>query len=140
MLAYTGGVYRLDSGTVHLHQVEEKTMNKLTNTLGFAALGLAIAVLPAQSADRIITKTTVVQYADLNLGNPAGARALYTRIQAAARSLCSPARRDHRACVNDAVSEAVSRLNLPLVSALHHGKHTQGSSDFASGLTATAPR
>jgi UrcA family protein len=121
-------------------------MNKLTNILGFAALGLAIAALPVQSADRIVTRTTVVKYSDLNLGNPAGVRALYTRIQAAARTLCAPAdvprvvaRSEHRVCVNDAVSDAVSRVNHPLVSALHRGRHTQASTDFAFGPIATAP-
>jgi UrcA family protein len=106
-------------------------MIKLTKILAFGAFGLAIATLPAQGADKTITRTAVVKYADLNLAKTAGARALYSRIEGAAARLCGPvnvgavgAWRDYHTCIRDAVGDAVSRVNSPMLSDLHRD-HTR---------------
>ena len=69
-----------------------------------------------------------VSYADLNLSNPAGADALYGRIKHAAKQACGyegsslADRRLWRICVNEAVGDAVGRVNSPLLTAAHSGK------------------
>jgi UrcA family protein len=106
---------------------KETTMTKLTKILGFGAFALTIATLPAQSADRLVTHSAVVTYSDLDLSNTAGARTLYRRIENTASRLCGPANgsglaasREYRTCVQNAVGGAVSQLNRPMVSDLHH--------------------
>lgn len=92
-----------------------------------AAIGLAFgasAVL-ADSTSREL-RTTQVEYGDLDLTQPAGAAALYRRIEAAARDVCdSPDLRDLRrsqlaeACISRAIAEAVESVNRPTLTTLH---------------------
>ena len=68
-----------------------------------------------------------VVYSDLNLSTPAGVKALYSRIQAAAVHYCEPARittgtritSGYDLCVRDAVALAVRKVNVPGLTALH---------------------
>jgi UrcA family protein len=78
-----------------------------------------------------------ISFADLNLTNPAGAKALLRRIRSAAGNLCQPewddifdSYRSYGACVKEATDTAVAHLGSPLVTALN------GRSDQ---LAATAP-
>jgi UrcA family protein len=110
---------------------QETHMNKLNTLITLATLAFAFVTLPAQAADSTITKSTTVKFADLDLSKPEGARTLYTRIQAAARQVCSPAnlpgvvaKQNYRQCYDKAVNDAVGAVNRPLLSALHH---TNGS-------------
>jgi UrcA family protein len=67
-----------------------------------------------------------VSYADLDLTADAGVRTLYRRLQAAARQVCS-AYAGHqiektmrrRACYSQALSEAVTKVNVEMLSVLH---------------------
>ncbi len=61
--------------------------------------------------------TRIVSYADLDISKPAGAKALYRRIAAAAQQVCvldikdlGAAQRD-RACIQQAVDTAVKGVN-----------------------------
>lgn len=101
-------------------------MNKLTKILGSGVFGLATVVLPAQGADKVITRSSVVQYSDLDLSKPAGVRTLYLRIKDTATELCGPANvhgfpafLEYRACVRKAVDDAVGVVNRPMLSDLH---------------------
>ena len=73
-----------------------------------------------------------VSYGDLNLGNRDGATALYRRIPSAAEHVCSPlysrqlALQKHwHECMDNAVSDAVSSVNHPMLTVLanQHGIH-----------------
>jgi UrcA family protein len=72
-------------------------------------------------------KSATVRIADLNLSLPADAAALYQRIRRAARNVCgdglaggSPlASSLDWDCVRDAVASAVTRVNQPLLTAVH---------------------
>jgi UrcA family protein len=76
-------------------------------------------------------RTETVRFADLNVGAPAGAEALYGRIHAAARRVCEQPTRDLagiRSCVTKAESEAIGKLSLPLLTAYYEkktGNHPQ---------------
>lgn len=94
--------------------------------LGFGA-GSATAAGP--SNDQPVgdgAKEYVVRFADLDLSKMAGATALYFRLQRAARAVCDPLESrelafatKHRACMDQAVTSAVARINRPLLSEYH---------------------
>jgi len=68
-----------------------------------------------------------VKYGDLDLSNTAGAASLYSRIQAAARSVCEPAiytgARDSllisRSCMDQSIARAVADVNAPTLTSYH---------------------
>jgi UrcA family protein len=77
-------------------------------------------VLNAAYADEA-PKTLTVQFADLDLSNDAGAATLFNRIKGAATRVCSAHsggttlrdKRQHAACVDFALSNAVARVDRP---------------------------
>ncbi len=112
-------------------------MNKLSATTQLsclvAAAIFAIAAPGAASADIASDQPqspgTVVKYADLNVATTQGALTLYSRIHFAALGECS--RFDHgdassklhkQTCVKQAIQDAVTRANLPALSAVYVAK------------------
>jgi UrcA family protein len=102
------------------------------STFGYAAAACLMCVLLSfnvHAADQVRSET--VKFADLNLGSPAGVEALYARIHAAARRVCDQpngAMWDYTACVTKAQSDAVAKVNLPLLTELFEkktGNHPQ---------------
>ena len=108
---------------------------KILNAALLAALAFsAIAPAYAQATEEIVvtgtkarqapgteTRSKKVSYADLDLSKPAGVKALYSRIQGAAKDVCSPeptvgdisARKDYDNCVSHAVDTAVAQVGNP---------------------------
>ena len=84
---------------------------------GFAAV--------ATAADFMEVRSVTVQYGDLNLSNPQGAAALYSRIAWAAHEVCDPSsfdlasRASARMCVNKAIADAVTRVGHPELIAIY---------------------
>jgi UrcA family protein len=70
--------------------------------------------------------TTVVAYEDLNVDTTAGAKALYSRLRAAAKEVCAPLEGRHlrrslwQGCFDNAVTAAVVQVNKTRVTALHN--------------------
>ncbi|MEE4284058.1 MAG: UrcA family protein [Pseudomonadales bacterium] len=72
-----------------------------------------------------------VSFAELDLSKPAGAEALYDRLQRAAAKVCGvhnqssslpfTATADRKACYQNALTRAVAQLDAPLVKAQHAG-------------------
>jgi UrcA family protein len=65
---------------------------------------------------------TAVKFADLDLTQPEGAAALYGRMHAAAEHVCASLQRSERtsirrynACITEAISAAVTKLNRPVL-------------------------
>lgn len=100
----------------------------------FLVLPGALAVLaclgagPALAETPLVTNSVSVKYADLDIGTPSGAAALYHRIEGAARVVCGyvgldlSALQQVRSCNAHAIDEAVTTLNSPLVTAIHARK------------------
>src|SRR5690606_23285855 len=68
----------------------------------------------------------VVRYDDLDLSKQVDASALYARLQAAAEIVCGRyeirdlrAMQQHRDCTEDAVTDAVAKVNHAVLSSLH---------------------
>jgi UrcA family protein len=82
-------------------------------------------VYAAQPGYEFATRT--VKYGDLDLTRTAGAVALYSRIQAAARTVCEPvsssARLESvaitRRCMDQSITRAVADVNAPALTSYH---------------------
>jgi UrcA family protein len=101
-----------------------KTENR--SVLAYATAMWVACVLVAFSAhaDEPVRSETV-KFADLNLESPAGVEAVYGRIHAAARRVCAqPAElmAATRTCINKAESEAIGKVNAPLLTAFYQKK------------------
>ncbi len=102
------------------------------------SLALATAATPA-FAEPSIQKQVVVSYGDLDLSQPAGVRALYGRIRAAARSACSPAAGRAAGqqvawskCRRDTLDRAVASLGSDAIARLHATRSSRGVSQRSS--------
>jgi UrcA family protein len=96
---------------------------------GVGALCFAVTALEVTAAEQDPPPSITVDYSDLNLGHPAGARALYRRISGAARTVCGvssnplpAARFAARKCYQDAISGAVAKVDSRTLTALHRAK------------------
>ena len=89
-----------------------------------AALWLACGLV-ASNANADDSRSETVKFSDLNLSSQAGVEALYGRIHAAARRVCElPAgeQTGTRKCMAKAESEAIARVNAPLLTAFYQNK------------------
>lgn len=93
-----------------------------------SALWMACAAVHAEDALVVVQRpllSTVVSFRDLDLQRPDDVARLYHRLGAAADRLCGPRAFNifyylmpqYQACVDDAVQKAVTRINLPALSA-----------------------
>lgn len=86
-------------------------------------LACVLCASGAHAGEQVRSET--VKFADLNLGTSAGVEALYGRIHAAARRVCdqpSEALRAVRACMTKAESDAIGKVNVPLLTAFYQKK------------------
>jgi UrcA family protein len=96
--------------------------------LGFSAAGASAATSKIQLVSDGVNKY-VVRFSDLDLNKIDGAAALYTRVSYAAAIVCNSLRsRDlgiaakYRACVAQAIANAVASVDRPLVSQYHESR------------------
>jgi UrcA family protein len=111
-----------------------KTENRNNHVYTVARwLACALVACNAHAGD---VRSETIRFADLNLGSPSGVEALYLRIHAAARRVCSqPAGEltSDRSCITKAESEAISKVNVPLLTAFYqHKTGTQPQAIIAS--------
>jgi UrcA family protein len=101
-----------------------KTQSKLATIVliaSFAGLGGIALAQPAAAAEATPASTVSypVQYSDLDVSKMRGAKVLYLRIRHAAKTLCESAatwgKNEGEACVNQAVNDAVARVDAPLL-------------------------
>ena len=106
-------------------------MNMTTSMIRAATFFLAGAITlcaleaTARASDEGLPKRTV-SYADLDISQPAGAKVLYGRIQAAANQVCEfgaywemSTRQKQRDCINEVIDKAIKDVHSPALSALH---------------------
>lgn len=97
-----------------------------SSLLGVVVAGALAPFSPVAVAGQPDVLTAVVSYDDLNVATRRGAQELYRRINAAAYKVCWPldhgdirGARELNACLRNAVSNAVAKLNIPAVAAIH---------------------
>ena len=101
--------------------------------LGCVAFALLPGVATVVSADEATQRSIAVRYDDLNIANEAGAKKLYSRIRSAAKSVCGTRHslllvgKSSAAakCEQDAIENAVSKVNSRVLTALHNQKATR---------------
>ena len=101
----------------------------------YATALLLACGLVASNAHGDEVRSETVKFADLNVGTSAGAEALYGRIHAAARHVCDYPlawRAALSACMTKAESEAIGKVNVPLLTALYQRKTGNSSQEFTA--------
>ena len=109
---------------------------RVTLVAGVAGLCLSTAAQAGEPAAGTTRTKVVVQYVDLNLASPAGARTLYARLRSAAERACGgdPSGRtlqqqmDYQSCYDSALDKAVRKVDSAGLQALH-----QDSKDSSVG-------
>jgi UrcA family protein len=110
-------------------------MNTTANAKGFRRLSatalcgvVASSALTAAVAGFAPLKARV-EYGDLDVSRPQGAAVLFGRIQSAAEKVCSPfeasgfaAKTHSDACINKAISKAVTTVDAPALSRVYSEK------------------
>jgi UrcA family protein len=103
-------------------------MNLLAPLPVLIACSLAASVLApvAGTASAANAPDVAVHYADLDLGNRSDVERLYTRLQAAADTVCTSAQpyelarfAAHQRCVQAVLERSVSQVRSPALLALH---------------------
>jgi len=95
------------------------------------AMWLACTLLACNARADEQVRSETVKFSDLNLSAQAGVEALYGRIHAAARRVCLRPAGEFAAvkvCMTKAESEAVGKVNVPLLIAYYEqktGNHLQ---------------
>ena len=96
-----------------------------TAIFGAVTAGFATA---SSAGDFTDVRSVTVQFGDLNLSNPQGAAALYGRIVQAAHEVCDfdnddlASRNATRACIDNAVADAVTEVGHPELIAVYNAK------------------
>ena len=101
--------------------------------LGASMLALVVTPATSVSAQPVQSFSATVKYSDLNLSSREGAKAMYERIKSTARKLCGdePSNSEFggiqawQGCVSDAVDNAVTHLNAPMVTAFNGGSRSR---------------
>jgi UrcA family protein len=96
-------------------------------TIGLAAvIGCSAAHATDVSKDQSARHEYAVRFNDVDLSGIAGAITVYSRIRQAADTVCESLDgrglgfvEKHRACVNQAIADAVASVNRPLLSQYH---------------------
>ena len=97
-------------------------------TLGFATAGASAGLAATEFVTDGVSHY-VVRFPDLDLSKIEGAAALYGRLSHAARVVCAPlqspdleGKAKYRACLQQAVANAVAGINRPLVWQYHESR------------------
>ena len=90
-----------------------------------AALWLACGLVATNALASDDARSETVKFSDLDLSSPAAVQALYVRIHAAAWRVCEQPAGELAAvgrCMRKAESEAIGKLNVPLLTAIYQRK------------------
>jgi UrcA family protein len=103
-----------------------QTINRAFVVYSTAMLLACVLVASSARADEQVRSETV-KFQDLNVGSPAGAEALYTRIHSAAKRVCAsppgwPEQVSAAICAKDAEARAIAKVNVPLLTAYYRTK------------------
>ena len=106
---------------------QETAMYRFTTTMMIFALALGFQSAHAAPPQNV--PSVVVHFADLDLSRSEGATVLYHRLKGAAETVCAPlddrdlARHmSFKACVQNAISTAVAKVDQPALTAYYEAK------------------
>jgi len=119
--------------TLVSESVREGTMkeSKLIKGVVATVAVIAFAVPAVSSASEVKGRAVKVTYTDLNVDKESGAETLYRRLQQASKRVCGVESiktaggiqelKEQRRCYEDALDEAVARINNPILTRIHEG-------------------
>lgn len=102
----------------------------LNRPFALASVICLLGVAPAWSSTPVAHSVTV-SFRDLDLSKLDGATTLYRRIQSAAKQVCGKQTADliersiWSSCYRNAIADAVTKVNNPLLTAVHTGRPAQ---------------
>jgi UrcA family protein len=105
--------------------MNSKVKTENHNVRGYTIAMCVACVLVAFNAHAGDVRSETVKFPDLNLGTAAGVEALYLRIHAAARRVCEQPSGEWQAarkCMAKAESDAIGKVNVPLLTAFYQSK------------------
>lgn len=103
----------------------------MKNTVKTAAIILVACITPGLASANLTTSSekVTVSFGDLNLKHESAQKTLYRRLKAAASRVCGPTDIrltgsvsrivENKACYNEAITEALDSLGIPVISELH---------------------
>jgi UrcA family protein len=106
-------------------------LSALITTAIIGAIALSCSTV-SSAADVSNLPQVVVKFSDLDISTRPGAAALYSRIAAAADTVCNPYAVDSRdlaakaqvkACIREAIADAVTKVDRPELSAIYSAKN-----------------
>jgi UrcA family protein len=105
----------------------KQTITALQHAAAIAVLSIGlVSTQRAHAAAPVDVPHRTIRYGDLDLSRDADARRLYSRIRGAARQVCPSVeeralahRLQARDCIRAAISDAVHRVDAPLLTAIH---------------------
>jgi UrcA family protein len=99
---------------------------KVSLSIALAASAIVFAPSFATAGDATAPREVTVHYDELNMASASGAAALYAKLRSASRQVCEPLagrelyqRAAFNACYEQALSNAVAKVNRTGVTALH---------------------
>jgi UrcA family protein len=115
------------------------SITKLLRVAPIALLSLACAAAYADSTTVEFQTASAVRFSDLNLSRPADVARLYERIATAADKLCGPRSLTgsysksgiYQSCYEDAVAQAVARVNQARLTAYYRQRVQPTSYDLS---------
>jgi UrcA family protein len=118
------GIGTTNRGVIDMN-IRTKIYTAVSCLMSTAALCSAVST-SVKAADDVPSKT--VRFHDLDITTPAGAKALYLRIRAAARDVCERSagsdaifREAMTGCIDTAIDKAVKDVNAPMLTNLRFG-------------------
>jgi UrcA family protein len=100
-----------------------------TWAISVGLMAVTVSALAGPQPKRSLDPVVTVHFADLKTSTTEGSQILYARISAAALAVCSGGADWYpsqywagRDCYRATVDRVVARLNLPLLTALHHAQ------------------
>ena len=107
--------------------IVKATRRSVPWTAALASATCLLAVGAASAAEATVRQHCTVNYRDLDLSTPAGAKTLYIRIQRAAHDVCGYTdladihqAEANRQCRGHAIADAVYDVHSPLLTALYN--------------------
>ncbi len=106
-------------------------MNRITTIILTTALAAGAQIAHAADPTDDSSRHVTVHFADLDINNVEGDAALYHRLQSAAKSVCSEDEDNTRdlasesrvkTCESKAISDAVTQINRPTLTAYYRAK------------------
>jgi UrcA family protein len=110
----------------------------LAATLGLSTSGFALNPRVATASEHFVTVAVHVSFHGLDLNQPADAQTFYSRVQNAAKVVCTSGHQlrlepvdDYKTCYENALASAIRSVHVPLLTQMYLETHTLRQAEAA---------